>query len=193
MQISGLVKASLLPLIVLGGVMMAAGGGWFLAYGVWVPLWPGILFFGLSFFLFPLLLIPAAMFAGIMTAFAQSNKTLAKVCGLLSMGWIVLLFSLHAAAIFALVGDFAATPLLWGMTLWAAGVTVTPWAVFAWKDRDNILFTGLVLMLLAACLLTGGLYVAGAGMSFGLTFLTIGAVMVLLLSLQGLYEKIFLK
>lgn len=193
MTISAVVKAALWPLIVLGSLALLAGGGMFLAHDVWRPLWPGVMAFALSFLVFPVLLIPAAMFAGIMTAFAHSNKTLADVCGFLSLAWIVVVFSLCAAASFYLVEDFATTPLRLAMLLWAVGGTVTPWAFFARKDRDNILFTGLVLMLLVGSLFAGWLHFVEIEMGFGRTFLAVAAVLSVMVLLQALYEKISLK
>src|SRR5690606_19592088 len=93
-----------------------------------------------------------------------------RACMLLTFAWFVLMLSGYALGIYyvghGLMQEGAVTML--PMLVWTVAATILPWAVFATKDRDNILFTGLVLMLLVSSavvmpLLAFGHLALGAG------------------------------
>lgn len=183
------IKKCLTPLIVLGSIAMIISGVWILLLGHWVPLWPGIIGFLFSSLVFPLLMLPAGFFAGVMQVSAQIYPRVSRAAMLLTFVYFVMMLSGYAMVMFYVASGLitATVPTLWPALVWSVASTVTPWALFATKDRDNVLFTGLLFMLGLSCAIVFPLvpfYGLALGSAYWLLCLGIGT----LLLIQAGYE-----
>ncbi len=185
------IKKCLTPLIVLGSIAMAISGVWVLLLGHWVPLWPGIVGFLFSLLVFPLLMLPAGFFAGVMQVSAQLYPRVSRVCMLLTFAYFVMMLSGYAIVLFYVASGLinADMPTVWPALIWSVAATVTPWALFATKDRDNVLFTGLLFMLTLSCVWVFPL-VPFYGLSIGAAYWLLCVSMGAMLLLQAGYENL---
>lgn len=192
-SISGLVKKSLTPLMVLCPLVMAVSGGFVLFQGHWMPLWPPLLALMFSPLVFPLVLFPAAFFSGVMQVAQTAYPKVSRVCMLLTFAWFVLVLSGYALGVYyighGLMQEGAVTML--PMLFWTVAVTILPWTIFATKDRDNILFTGLVLMLLVSSAVVVPLLAFGH-LAFWAGYWALCGMMAVMLGIQALYEHFFI-
>jgi hypothetical protein len=104
------------------------------------------------------------------------------------MVYLTALLSFFVAASFYLTSDYFFPGMRIPALVWAVTAAVMPWLVFAIRDRGNLFFTGLVLMMEM-----GAVLVAFLGpFSFWQTFWIVAGVMAVLQALQALCEeKIF--
>jgi hypothetical protein len=182
------IRAALTPVIVTTCAVMALSGVYLVYAGFLTILWPVALTLFLSTLFFPLLLIPAALFAGLLQLFTVRKKPrIAMVMQILSAAWLVGVMSVSGMLVFdvtspALAAAGAVTHA--AALAWCVAGTVAPWAVFARGDRDNLFFTCLVMMLLAGTL---------AAAATGGGFMVIAGVMGTLVAAQAVYEETVLK
>lgn len=146
MKFSTLVRKSLTPLIALNAISMAASGGYLLFQGVWVPLWPAVLMIFLSPVVFPLLMFPAAFFAGVMRVAGEHYSKTSRIMAILSGGWLITILTAYVMTILHVTEPVLSGETLFPALIWSVSASVMPWAILALKDRDNVFFTGLVLM-----------------------------------------------
>ena len=184
-----LIETSLNPLIftsvaavVVSSIFVVDIAGW---NGLYLPI---LLSIG-GGFVFPILLFPAAFFSGVMqtteTAFPKVSKTFA----VLSLGYIAAFMAAVTAFIIQSHAMMFTGPHALLIAGWSLAAAVMPWAVFALRDRKNLLFTMMVWMLLAAVCIS---FVAlkGRVMDFWPVFWTVFAGLSVMLALQGAAEKI---
>ena len=193
MTLSGLVQKSLTPLIFINLAAMVMSGVWLLALGLLGGIWGVFLVLLVSPVIFPFLLIPAAMCAGIMRIFAVSKPVLAKVMEILSIVYLVTMLTLSVMGCFDLINDvLAIAPALIPAMIYGVTGALTPWLAFAAKDRENVFFTGLVFMTEAVAIF---IMVAGAMMAwqYWTSVLLFWIILMTLVLLQILYERLFLK
>lgn len=192
-SVSGLVKKSLTPLMVLCLLLMAVSGILVLVQGHWMVLWPPLLALMFAPVVFPILLFPAAFFSGVMQVAQTAYPKVARACMMLTFVWFVLVLSGYALGVFyvghGVMQEGAATML--PMLVWTVAATILPWAVFATKDRDNILFTGLVLMLLVSSAVVVPLLAFGY-LAFWTGYWALCGMMAVMLGVQALYEHFFI-
>ncbi len=189
MTIAPLIRKGLTPVIYANFALMALSGLWLLSVGAWGALWPGIFILMLSFIVFPLLMLPAAFFAGVMQALAPMNAWASRAAMLASLGYLSVLMALAGALSFHNVEGLTATSAKLPALVWAVAAGFAPWALFASKDRGNVFFTGVVF---AAQL--GAVIAAIAGWyGFWASFLCIGVFMIAILLAEAFYEEFFLE
>lgn len=193
MQFSAIVKKSLTPLMIVNIAAMVISGVWLTVNGFIFAVWPAVLALLFSPLIFPILILPAAMFAGIMQLMGQAKPVLGKVMAFLSIGYLVLAFTFYIMLLFRMMADPLGSPvnvipaMVFGVT-----AALAPWTVLAAKDRDNLFFTGLVWMaeLTAVIVMCCAVPFGWKFWFSAMVFLGIMAGMVLV---QALYEKMFLK
>jgi len=171
-----------------------ASGVLILLTGIWAPLWPSVLGVMLSPLVFPVLLVPAAFLSGVMRIAQAAYPKVARVCMLLAFGWFIGVFGFYAFFVvhmnLSLGAPEAATRL--PALVWTIAMAVLPWTIFAAQDRDNLLFTGMVLMMFAAAAVTTPL-VFFLIVPYWTGFWIFCGLMATMLSLQALYEHFFLQ
>lgn len=192
--IKNLVKKSLNPFIAAGIVCVVCSGFWLIGAGHWYALWPAVMAFVASPILFPLLMIPAGFCAGVMMATEKKYPYASRLFAALSFMWFVTLMAGYTAWSFAVVLPYIindAEMLVPGV-VWGIAAGLTPWALFATRDRETVFFTGLVYMaaVVAAVLFPLSLsYALGTMQIFWFYWLALGVMV----GLQSLYEKLFVK
>jgi hypothetical protein len=180
------IRAASFPLIVFSCAGMAVAGGFLAWAGFLAMLWPVALALFACTLVFPFLMVPAAMFGSLMQIFtARGQPRVATMMQVLSVGWLIFAMALWGALVFDLSEPaLSAGGLMRVMGLiWCVAGAAAPWAVFARGDRDNIFFTGLVLMFAGGCL--AAMLLAA---TFWGWFLVIAGVMAALSAAQALYE-----
>jgi hypothetical protein len=193
LQLSTIVKKSLTPLLVVNIAAMVASGVWLTAKGYILAVWPAVLALLFSPLIFPILILPAAMCAGIMQLMGQAKPLLGKVMAFMSVAYLVLAFTFYIMLLFRMMAGPLGYPadvipaMVFGVT-----AALAPWTVLAAKDRENIFFTGLVLM----AELTAVIVMCCAvpfGWKFWFSAFVFLGILTGMVLLQALYEKIFLK
>ncbi len=191
---AALTRKALVPLIVVCLIAALGSAGMILFTGAWYPLWPPVLAVMLSPLVFPILLIPAGFFSGVMRVAQAVYPNVARICILLTFGWFISLLSFYAFLVMLLSqslmlpGEVTRLPAL----VWTIAIAVLPWAIFATRDRENILFTGMVFMMLAAATISISL-VFFLIVPFWAGYWICCGLMAVMLSLQALYEHFFIK
>ena len=154
MASSGLVPKTLLILLCLNGLAMAAGAGWLVMLNAWQVAWPGVFGVMVSPVLLPLLMLPGTIFIGLMS---QPQLVDPKHKGLLMAaggacftgamaGYAMILFMLAGAA---LQGD-----TLWPTGIYLAGAAMLPWVMLAMKDKGNAFYFSMLLILQVSVIVT---------------------------------------
>lgn len=188
MAFSDIVQKSLTPIIYINVTGMVFGALSLIWSGNFHNAWPAFAGLLMSPVIFPFLLVPAGILTGIMAITLKTHPKLEKVLTVVSVLYIVTLLSLYTiAAFYFLVG----APTL-PAAIYAVCSAVAPWAIFAAKDRQNIFFTGLVLMMQLSALVLVGLNVALRLTDFTQKFLIIWGTMMFCVCIEALYEKIML-
>jgi len=189
-SIKNIIKKSLNPFIGVGAVCMLCSGIWLIAAGYWYALWPASMAFIFSAFIFPMLILPASFFAGMMMATEKMYPRVSLFFQTCSVMWLVTLMAGYTTLSLSMAqGYFIIEPAITiPAVIWAIAAAVTPWAFFATRDRESVFFTGLVYVtgLVAALLFPWALERAlDMVQIFWLFWLALGA----LVGLQALYEK----
>lgn len=175
-----------MPLVGLNCGIMFLSGAWLIIEGGIGIVWPAFLGLMLSWFVFPFLLAPAGILAGIMRVLAHSHPRTAKGMAVASMAWLAFVLSLYVTGSIAF-STLSAAGILYGIS---AGIA--PWALFNLKDRSNLFFTGLVLMTELAAIVFTVLNVSYGPTSFWGGLASIFGLVLLMLGLQALYERFVL-
>lgn len=187
MAISDIVKKSLTPLLYVNVAGMAFGGLSLL----WMTggyAWMGFLALMMSPVAFPFLLLPAGILTGIMHLLLKSKMApqVEKLLTFLSVVYLVSVLSGYTVMCFYFLVGAPEIPA----ALYAVTSSVLPWAIFAAKDRDNVFFTGLVIMLQLSALVLVGLNVALRLEDFGDKFWIIWGTMMTCVGIEALFERI---
>lgn len=191
MAFSTLLRKSLTPLLAVNLTIMIGAGVLLVVRGYSFAVWQATLAFLASPFLLPIFVLPAAMAAGVMRLMEKAKPGFAKFLGLLSLAWLVALMTFYVVLIFRSVSvTLDREPLL--TMVYGLGAAIAPWALMAIKDRDNLFFTGLVWMAQVTALALMFLAVR-LEWKFWECVQFFGAVMAIMLMLQSLYEKMFMK
>jgi hypothetical protein len=189
LKLSDLVKKSLDPLVNINLAGMAVGAIWLVYRNRLGAAWPGVLGLVLSPVIFPMLLIPAAFFAGMMTILEKSNKLLEALMKLLSVLYLITMMSFYEVLMFYFLTGSPEKPA----SIYAVAAGVAPWAALARQDRDNLFFTGLILMMQVSAIVLVVFNETFRLKDFDVKFLIIWSTMVLLVTIQALYEKLVLE
>lgn len=132
---------------VLNGLVMLGSGVWLVVLGIWQVAWPGVLGLMMSPFLFPFLMFPGALFAGLIGHVPPSQPRKAEIllaCAALCFtatlsGYTIILFFLASGGLSGVT--------LWPTILWVLSSAVLPWAWLGLKDRDNAFFISLLILM----------------------------------------------
>jgi hypothetical protein len=181
------IRAALSPLIGLSCGAMALAGAYLIGQGGLFMLWPPTLALFAVPLICPFLMIPAAMCGGLMQIFtARKQPLIAALMQAMSVCWLIVVMSFWGGMVF----DYIAPALksngyahIAALVFGIAG-SIAPWAIFAHTDRDNIFFSGLVMMLAV------GISVAAFTPYI---FWTTAGIMAALTATQAVYEEKFLK
>lgn len=156
MTLRNIVKKSLDPLIYINFAGMVLGGLSLASFGFLNAVWPGFIGLLASPLAFPLLLVPAGFFSGVMVIVQKSHPRVETVMMVLSVAYLITVLTAYVMASFHLVGlEVKDKIFMDGAPVWqilapamifAASAGVLPWLILAAKDRDNVFFTGLVFM-----------------------------------------------
>lgn len=186
------VRKLLTPVIYINLCAMLLSGPWLLLKGSLGSIWPAVLGLMISPFLFPVLLLPGAILAGIMNLASKSHPRLADFMTLSSVGYIVILLSLYASVSLRFVDSFLIEPTLIPAAIWGVAGGIAPWAIHASNDRDNIFFTGLVMMMQATAVIVVTI-TTFYDIGFWMTFLSFWAIMGTMVWIEAGYEAWMLK
>lgn len=192
MTVTSFIQKTLTPLIYISCIGMFFIGGTMVWNGEMGAVWPAVVGLLMSPILFPILMLPSALFAGFSVMFSKSNKTAERVLLFLSGFYLITLM-----AAYAMVGFLFVIGLPWPFAIgYGVCAGVAPWAILAAKDRGNVFFTGLVLQMALAGVFYGLINVQLATMQTPITnawhkFFVIWALMLLMAGLQLLCEKLF--
>lgn len=193
-RIKKLVKQGLNPFIAAGIVSVVCSGFWLIGAGHWYALWPAAMAFVASAILFPIMMIPAGFCAGVMMVTEKKYPYVSRFFAALSFMWFVTLLAGYTTWSFGMVMPYIrgdAEVLVPGV-VWGIAAGLTPWALFATRDRETVFFTGLVYMaaLVAVVLFPLALvYMLDLFLVFWIYWLALGVMV----GLQALYEKLFIK
>lgn len=165
-------------------VILQAGG--------WRLLWGPSLAIMLSRLVFPVVLLPVAFFSGVMQVANSHYPKVARVCLLIVFGWFISVLALYQFGLYHLGSGFMEEPTEWRVPVlvWTIAIAVLPWALFAMRDRDNILFTGMVLMMFVSALVILPA-MAFYAVPFWTGYWMFCGLMAFMLSMQALYEHFF--
>jgi hypothetical protein len=145
--------------------------------------------FLLSRALFPMAMLPAGFFSGASQVTAKMSPRVSRAFEIMTLLWLIGLMSAYAAFSFETVDFLLKDQTMLPALGWGVAATVAPWAVFALRDRDNMLMACLVLMTAAGCLAAAALNLNGLAMTFGARFLAVSAVATALLGIQFAQEE----
>lgn len=169
---------------------MVASGAWLVSLGLMMQIWIPVLILVFAPFVLPALMIPAAFAAGVMRVVEKVYPRVSKVMGFLSLAYLVTLLSFYGAGVFYCVKG---VPALLPATVFAVTGSTAPWFILAAKDRENVFFTGLIIMMMltavALALLVLTVHVAAFWGQFFVFWYILGAMVML----QALFEKLFLE
>lgn len=147
-QKTSLLVSSLTPLVVISGVCLLASGSVFMLEGAIATVWPAFLLVMLGPLVFPFILFPAGLMAGLWNALHGSKRAVVRVFAVASVTYLafVMAATLGFLAMLAtgLPGAGGASSLRFFAEMFVVSGAVTPWAVFALRDRSNQLFILLV-------------------------------------------------
>lgn len=157
-----LMVRSHVPLVIIAGVCLLASAGVLGVDGHLGVVWPAFLLVIMGPLVFPFILFPAGLMAGLWSAFhGKKKKAIVSIFAVGSVAYLALVM----AATLALTASLATAVTSPSMRLFAETFVVvgavTPWAVFALRDRYNQLFLMLVWSLLLVSLLLLPLKIAG--------------------------------
>lgn len=172
---------------------MVVSGVWLTTQGYIFAVWPAVLVLLFSPFIFPILILPAAMCAGIMHLFGQAKPLLSRVMTVLSVGYLVLAFTFYSMLLFRMMAEPIATPANFiAAMVYGVAAALAPWTILAVKDRDNLFFIGLVIMAEVTSIIV---MVAAVSLHWGfwVSAFAFWGILTGLVSLQALYERVFLK
>lgn len=190
MTLSKLVQKSLSPLIYASLIGMVASGAWLVSLGMMMQIWMPVLILVFAPFVLPALMIPAAFAAGVMRVVEKVYPRVSKVMGFLSLAYLVTLLSFYAAGVFYCVKGVPA-PL--PAAVFAVTGSTAPWFILAAKDRENVFFTGLIIMMMLTALALVGLIMTVHVAAFWGQFFVFWYILGAMVMLQALYEKLFLE
>jgi hypothetical protein len=193
-----IVQKSLNPLIYANLVGMVLAGLSLIAFGFFPAVWPGFVALLVSPIVFPLLLLPAGFFSGVMVIVQKSHPRVEKAMMVLSVLYLITVLTAYVMLSYHLVGHyvlnriFLADGVVWQMLIpamvYGAAAGVAPWLILAAKDRDNVFFTGLVFMAEVTALV-----VMAAGVwqewSFWHATRIFWLILALLMVIEAAYEK----
>ena len=164
---------------------MLVAAAWMVALGHWRSVWVGIVALPLSIPVFPFLIFPAAFFAGLISI---TRGRTSKVMQFLSMACLVAVLAAWTAASFTLMSSWFLSTAKIPALLFSVAAAVTPWAMFAAKDRGNVMFTLLVFYMAVAA---AALCFFDARLSFAYSFLFSAAVIGVFAGAQAWLESRF--
>jgi hypothetical protein len=137
---------------------------------------------------FPFILLPAGMMAGLWHALRASRaKMLVRFFAVASVGYIAAVMAATAWLQAFLMDKLPAGAPPFFVEMYVIAGALTPWAVFALRDRRNQLFIIMLWAMLAGCLLMLPLRLSGAAGGLGYA-LGIWAVMLAVLFVENLRE-----
>jgi len=155
LSFSGLVKKTPQLLLYANAGIAAAAGIWLVYNGQLIGVWPMFLALIFSPVILPVVLLPTGFFAGVLRVISNGGgpKPVIVILSVLSIGWLVI-----AMSGYALLCYHELTPAATAMPLYAkiygCAIAVAPFALLAAKDKDNLLFTGLVCFMQVAVIIT---------------------------------------
>lgn len=158
MAITDIVKKTLTPLLYINLVVMAFAGLTLVYWGYLGAAGPGFFGLFLSPIAFPFLLLPVAILTGMLrlSMKSEAHPVLDKALTVLSIAYIAAVLSAWTVLMFYFLVGAPEVPA----AMYAVASSVLPWLIFAAKDRENVFFTGQVIMLQVSALVLVALNVA---------------------------------
>lgn len=194
MSFSGFVKTTPALLLYANAGVAAATGIWLVYNGQLIGVWPMFLAFIFSPVVLPIVLLPTGFFAGVLRVISNGGgpKPLVAILSVLSIGWLIIAMSGYALLCYHELMTAAAVLPLYAK-IYGCGIALAPFALLASKDRENLLFVGLVwfmqIAVIATTLLPPVLQIEwDSWRNFGLLV----AIMGLFTLLQAAAEALFL-
>ena len=135
---------SLVPLVTIAGTCLLASAGVFTLDGHLAVVWPAFLLVMLGPLLFPFILFPAGLMAGLWSAFHGKHKAIVRVFAVASVAYLSLVMAATLALMAALSTSLPVNSMRFFAEMFVVSGAVAPWAVFALRDRNNQLFIMLV-------------------------------------------------
>ncbi len=187
--------ASLLtPLLYANLGALGLSGLWLGAMSQWQVIWIGMMGLILSPYLIPILLMPAGIFSHFMVRHqVTKRKSAERGMFLCSLAYVLFFMTLWSAGIFDYVLASTQPIALVPALAWGAAGAITPLLLWASRDRTNLFVSQMVEAAQGAVLVLVALRLFGIDLSFGRTFLLVGAIMVATAVGEAFYEKIFMK
>lgn len=158
---------SLVPLVTIAGTCLLASAGVFALDGHLGVVWPAFLLVVAGPLLFPFILFPAGLMAGLWNAFHGKGKAIVRFFAVASVGYLALVMAATLALMAALAANLPAASMRFFAEMFVVAGAVTPWAVFALRDRNNQLFIMLVWSMAIAGVLLLPFKMAGMFGAFG--------------------------
>lgn len=183
-----LLARSLMPLVAISlAGMLGAGAVVAIAGGI-SAIWPPFLLLVFGPLLFPLLLVPAGLMAGLWNIMQKNKHWFVRVFAAGSIAWLAALLAFTMAMVAWLSTGMprAVAPGFVWMFVICAGVA--PWAVFTLRDRGNLLMVMMLWMQVASALLLLPLLLAGVIGFSGYGFF-IWLLMLAMLGVQNIREN----
>lgn len=135
---------SLVPLVTISGICLLVSAGVLALDGYITTVWPAFLLVIFGPLLFPFILFPAGLMAGLWSAFHGKQKAIVRVFAVGSVTYLAAVMAATLALTAALAGGLPLSSPRFFTEMFVVAGAVTPWAAFALRDRNNQLFIMLV-------------------------------------------------
>jgi len=189
-SLSNLVRASQTPLLYANLVVAAGAGVYLAATGYVTTVWPFIVGLLFSPIVFPLLLTPVGLFAGMAHLLSQAKPGVARFLNILSVGTLVTVMAGVCVLVLRLVYDVATVQPI--AAVYGVAIALSAWALLALKDRQNLFFTGMLWMTQITAIVIA-YFMMTLQWDAATTFWSFWIAMVALVLLQTAYEAMFIK
>lgn len=151
---------SLTALVAVAGVGMVCSAGMFTLEGHMATVWPAFVLVMAGPLLFPFILFPAGVMAGLWNALHTKHKAVVQSFAVASVAYIAAIMAATLGLMAALATGLPSYSPPFFVQMFVVTGAVTPWAVFALRDRNNQLF----IVLCWAMLIAGMLVLPARGM-----------------------------
>lgn len=139
-----LLVGSLTPLVTLSGVCLIASAGLFTLDGQIATVWPAFLLVMAGPLVFPFILFPAGVMAGLWNALHGKHKSLVSIFAVASVAYLAFVMAATLCLMAVLATGLPVDSMGFFVEMFVVSGAVTPWAVFALRDRNNQLFILLI-------------------------------------------------
>ncbi len=172
---------SLVPLVIIAGACLLASAGVIALDGHLAVVWPAFLLVVMGRLVFPFILFPAGLMAGLWSAFNGKHKAVVAFFAVGSVAYLALVMVATLALTASQASGLPSSAVPLFVNMFVVAGAVTPWAVFALRDRNNQLFIMLVWSLALSALVLLPLLTAGIAGPLGYAGATWCAIMMVML------------